>query len=142
MLMRIESKLLSKRAEIYNYILTEQSNQTTSPVTFENRPENDVSERVTLAKAKAMLKILKPFLGNAIFIAESTQEYRLVIPHSCLNKENLSSLALSKMIVTASLSPAASVDHIDKEAECHKRALSLTELLPNYDEPPSPQFKP
>ena len=129
---------LFKRAEIYNYILTEQSNQTTTPVKFENRPENDVSERITYAKAQSILKMLKPFLGDAVFIAKSTQEYRLVIPHSCLIKDNLSSLMISKAVIMASLSPAVDVE---KVVECHKRALSLAELFPDYNEPSVP-FKP
>lgn len=135
--MKADNYLL-KRAEIYNYILTEQSNQTTTPVKFENRPENDVSERVTYAKAESMVKILKTFLGDAVFIAKSTQEYRLVISHSCLIKDNLSLLTISKAIIMASLSPSADVA---KEVECHKRALSLAELLPDHQES-SNQFKP
>ena len=125
--------LLNQRAEIYNSILAIKAlpGWTAAPIKFEKRSENDVSELVTSAKADAMLKILKPYLGDAIFKVPGIQEYHVVIAHKHLTEENVAAMILRRALICATFSPL--ID-IDKEIQCLDQIKSLLTLLPNYVE--------
>lgn len=129
--MKHNDDLLIKRTEIYCYLMRGNSASSGDEIMFRASSNQDESQLVTLVKARAMQEALQPFLGSALYIEKGTQEYRLVIPHACLEEKNLLELIQVRIVLLASMAPAIDVE---VEKERIKKSMSLASLHPDFQE--------